>query len=119
MSYKFDNNTPIYIQLVEVLKKDIISGKMNPKDRLPSVRDLALEFKVNPNTMQRALVELETLKLVYTESTNGRYITRDKKLIDKYKNKYAEEISNNYISNMEKLGFTKEELMNYLEKRYK
>ena len=72
MKIVFDNNTPIYIQLVEVLKKNIISGKMNPKDRLPSVRDLALEFKVNPNTMQKALMELEDLGLIYTERTNGK-----------------------------------------------
>lgn len=116
MAYNFDNNIPIYIQLVEVLKKDIISGKMNPKDRLPSVRDLALEFKVNPNTMQRALVELENLKLVYTESTNGRFITHDKKLINKYKENYAQDLTKTYLTNMKEFGFNKCEVINYLER---
>ena len=85
MKFDFDNNVPIYIQLVEQLKIYIISGKINSGERLPSVRELALKTKVNPNTMQKALVELEELKLVYTERTNGKYVTNDQKLIEKYK----------------------------------
>ena len=84
--FKFDNNTPIYIQLVEQLKIDIISGQLKSGERLPSVRDLALQNKVNPNTMQKALVELEELNLIYTERTNGKYVTEDTKLIEKHKN---------------------------------
>ena len=100
MKFYFDNNTPIYIQLVEQLKIYIISGKLNPGDRLPSVRDLALQTKVNPNTMQKALVELEEQSLVYTERTNGKFVTNDQKLIDKYKKQYADEISNKYFLSM-------------------
>jgi len=85
MSVEFDNNIPIYIQLVEQLKIDIISGKIPPGNRIPSVRDLSLQMKVNPNTMQKALVELEELNLIYTESTNGKYVTDNPKLIDEYK----------------------------------
>ena len=80
-----ENNIPIYIQLVEQLKIYIISGEIKPGERLSSVRDLALQTKVNPNTMQKALVELEELSLVYTERTNGKYVTTDTSLIDKYK----------------------------------
>ena len=85
MKFEFDNNVPIYIQLVEQLKIYIISEKIKSGERLPSVRDLALQTKVNPNTMQKALVELEELKLIYTERTNGKYITNDKDLINSYK----------------------------------
>ena len=70
MKLEFENNIPIYIQLVEQLKIDIISGKLKPGDRLPSVREFALNLKVNPNTMQKALAELEEEKLIYTERTN-------------------------------------------------
>ena len=115
MKFEFDNNIPIYIQLVEQLKIYIISGKINPGDRLPSVRELALQTKVNPNTMQKALVELEELKLVYTERTNGKFVTNDKKLIDKYKCEYANELSNKYFSSMESIGFDKNEAINYLK----
>lgn len=114
MKFNFDNNIPIYIQLVEQLKIYIISGKLKPGERLPSVRELALEIKVNPNTMQKALVELEELKLVYTERTNGKYVTSDEKLINKLKLEYAKEISDKYFSNMKSIGFDKEETIKYL-----
>lgn len=116
MKLEFDNNIPIYIQLVEQLKIYIISGKINPGERLPSVRDLALQTKVNPNTMQKALVELEEMNLVYTKRTNGRFVTTDEKLIDKYKKQYADELSNKYFSNMKDIGFDKNKTIDYLKK---
>ena len=115
MEFEFDNNVPIYIQLVEQLKKYIISGQMNPGERLPSVRDLALQTKVNPNTMQKALGELEDLKLIYTERTNGKFVTEDKKLIDKLRKEYALELSKKYFIGMEDIGFSKEETIEYLK----
>ena len=114
---KFDNNIPIYIQLVEEIKKDIISGRILPGDRLSSVREYALEMKVNPNTMQKALQELENLNLVYTERTNGKFVTTDKRLIDKYRKEYALNLSNKYFTDMESIGFTKEEVVEYLKIR--
>jgi len=116
VSFVFDNNIPIYIQLVEQFKIYIISGKVKPGDRLPSVRDLALQIRVNPNTVQKALVELEELGLVYTERTNGKYVTDNKKLIDKYREEYARDIANKYFYNMKNIGFDKEEAIKYLEK---
>ena len=116
MGFEFNNNIPIYIQLVEQLKICIISGRIKPGERLPSVRDLALQTKVNPNTMQKALVELEDLKLVYTERTNGKFVTNDQKLIDKYKKSYADEISNKYFLSMESIGFNKNNTIEYLKK---
>ena len=118
MNFKFDNNIPIYIQLVEQLKIYIISGKILPGDRLPSVRDLALDSKVNPNTMQKALTELEEQKLIYTERTNGKYITEDKDLIEKIRKDYANELTKKYLSNMLDIGINKEDTTKYL-KEYK
>ena len=115
MNFNFDNNIPIYIQIVEQLKIEIISGKLKPGARLPSVRDLALQTKVNPNTMQKALTELEDLKLIYTERTNGKYVTNDKKLINKYKEECALNLTNKYFSNMESIGYNKKEVINYLK----
>ena len=112
---KFDNNVPIYIQLVEEIKKDIISGRILPGERLPSVRDLAMSMKVNPNTMQKALQELESINLIYTERTNGKYVTEDKKLIDRYRREFAKNLSNKYFTDMESIGFTKEEAIEYLK----
>ena len=115
MNFEFDNNIPIYIQLVEQLKICIISGKIKPGERLPSVREFALQTKVNPNTMQKALIELEELKLIYTERTNGKFVTEDKKLIEKYKKKYAEEISNKYYLSMKNIGFDEKDAIGYLK----
>ena len=83
--------------------------------KLPSVRELALTAKVNPNTMQKALTELEEKGLIYTERTNGKYVTKDKKLIEKTKNNLAKEIVNKYITSMNNIGFSKEESLFYLQ----
>ena len=115
MNFVFDNNIPIYIQLVEQLKIYIISGKIKNGERLPSVRELALITKVNPNTMQKALSELEELGLVYTERTNGKYVTNDDKLINKFRMEYALGLSSKYFSSMEELGFKKNEMIDYLK----
>jgi len=116
MQFEFDNNIPIYIQLVEQFKIYIISGKIKSGDRLPSVRELALQTKVNPNTMQKALVELENLGLVYTERTNGKFVTNDQKLIYQYKKEYAYELSKKYFLSMENIGFDNNETIDYLRK---
>ena len=115
MKFEFDNNAPIYLQLVEQLKIHIISGIFKSGDRLPSVRDLALQIKVNPNTVQKALFELEEMKLIYTERTNGKFITEDEDLIAKYKDEYACELSKKYLYNMQKIGFNQSETIKYLK----
>ena len=78
MDYIFNNERPIYIQLVETIRVQIVSGKLKSGERLPSVRELALTAKVNPNTMQKALAELEDEGLVYTERTNGKFVITNK-----------------------------------------
>lgn len=113
---EFDNNIPIYIQIVEKLKIDIVSGNLKPGEKLPSVRELAIQTKVNPNTMQKALIELENLKLIYTERTNGKYVTINKNVIDKLKEEYAFDLSKEYFSNMKAIGFDKKETIKYLKK---
>jgi len=115
MQFDFDNNIPIYIQLVEQLKIYIISGKIKGGERLPSVRELALKTKVNPNTMQKALVELEELKLIFTERTNGKFVTTDQNLIDKYKKEYADGLSNKYFISMENIGYDRADAIKYLK----
>ena len=115
MDYIFDNERPIYIQLVEMLRKEIVSGKLKAGERLPSVRELALTARVNPNTMQKALVELENEGLVYTERTNGKFVTQDNELIEKIKKELAKEKVNNYLNDMKNIGITYEESITYLQ----
>ncbi len=116
-SFMFSNDRPIYIQLVEQLELYIVSGKIPPGQRLPSVRDLAISAKVNPNTMQRALAELESLKLIYTERTNGKFVTTNEKLLTKYRNKLATEKAKIYFQSMQKLGFDKNNALEFLKQK--
>jgi len=115
VSYNFDNERPIYVQLVEKIRLDIISGKLKSSERIPSVRELALEARVNPNTMQKALVELEEEGLLYTERTNGKYVTDNKKLIEKIKKELAEEKVSIFLEDMKNIGIESDEIINYLK----
>lgn len=115
MDYNFDNERPIYIQLVEMIRIDIVSGKFKKGQKLPSVRELALMMKVNPNTMQKALVELENEKLIYTERTNGKYVTEDKELIENAKKELAQEKVNNYLKSMQDIGINYDSAIRYLQ----
>jgi len=111
----FDNERPIYVQLVEKLRIEIVSSKLKSGERIPSVRELALTARVNPNTMQKALAELESEGLVYTERTNGKFVTDNKELIEKIKRKLAEEKVKNYINDMRNIGINHEQSIQYLQ----
>ena len=115
MEFVFDNNIPIYIQLLEYMKIYLISGVFKCGDKLPSVREFATTFKVNPNTMQKALSELESMKLIYTERTNGKFVTKDNKLIEKLKDEYAITLAKSYFQGMKRIGLGKADSIKYLE----
>ena len=116
MEFTFDNNIPIYIQLLEYMKIYLISGVFKCGEKLPSVREFATTFKVNPNTMQKALVELEELKLIYTERTNGKYVTKDSKLLEKLKDEYASTLAKSYFEGMKRIGLGKADSIKYIER---
>lgn len=107
--WHFSNDKPIYTQIVEHIKQLIVSGGLSPGDKLPSVRELAQEACVNPNTMQRAMAELENNGLLYTMRSAGRYITEDAELIKQVKNELAKKEISDFLQSMEKLGFSPEE----------
>lgn len=115
VDYIFDNERPIYVQLVEKLKAEIVSEKLKQGERLPSVRELALIARVNPNTMQKALAELENEGLVYTERTNGKFVTTNKELIEKIKKELAEEKVINFLNDMKNIGITNIDAIKYLQ----
>ena len=111
MPWELDNDRPIYLQLMERIQQDIVSGIYKPGDRLPSVRDLAVEAAVNPNTMQKALSELERSGLVYSQRTSGRFITEDKKLLSHMKSELAKTHIHDFFTSMRQLGFCDEEIL--------
>lgn len=119
MEWNFESDRPIYIQLVEKMKIAIISGKYKAGDRLPSVRDFAIEIKANPNTVQRAYLELEEEGLVLTQRTNGKFVTEDKNLIKKMREEIAKQSLEKFIDSMIELGFSKEEIREYIMLNYR
>lgn len=113
----FEANLPIYLQIMDDFKKQIILGNYKPSDKVSSVRDLALLYGVNPNTVQRALSELERIMLLRSERTSGRYITDDLKLIDELKNEFIKDRVNKFIDELMELNFTDAEIIEHVEGR--
>ena len=116
MRWQFSNDAPIYSQLIEQIKVGIVSGVFPPGERLPSVRDMATEAGVNPNTMQRAMTELERSGLVYSQRTAGRFVTEDKAMIEATKLDLAERHIGSFMEAMLRLGYQKEEIVDLLRR---
>ena len=111
MKWQFSSDAPIYSQLIDQVKVGIVSGAFPPGERLASVRDLAVEAGVNPNTMQRALTELERDGLVYSQRTAGRFVTEDTAMIEAAKRNLADRQIQNFLTAMARLGYEKEEIV--------
>ena len=116
MQWQFSNDAPIYTQLIQHIKIGIVTGVFPPGERLPSVRDLATEAGVNPNTMQRALAELERDGLVYSQRTAGRFVTEDNTMINQAKRSLAERHVKTFLEAMLRLGFQKDEIIDLISK---
>lgn len=110
----FDQNVPIYLQLVEKIRFRIISGELSPGERVLSVREWALQERVNPNTMQKALSELEDEGLIVTERTNGKFVTDDLEAISQCKKDEAERLAAEFLEKMNQIGFDADEVMQYI-----
>ena len=115
MNWNFRSDLPIYSQLVEQIKLGIVSGAFLPGERLASVRDMAAEAGVNPNTMQRALQELERDGMVYSQRTAGRFVTENMSVIEHAKRKLADEQVRSFLDAMGRLGYRREEILSLLK----
>ena len=116
MAWNLQSDRPIYAQLVDQIQRMIVTGIFPAGSRLPSVRELAAEAAVNPNTMQRALVKLEEDGLLYTQLTSGRYVTEETERIMEVKRALAEELIRQFVENMNRLGYTREQSVELLKK---
>jgi DNA-binding transcriptional regulator YhcF (GntR family) len=119
MQWDINSERPVYIQLIEQIQASIISGYFKPSDKLPSVRDLAAEASVNPNTMQKALAELERGGLIYSNRTSGRYITSDLTLIKELKGQSAKDLILDFLEKMNQLGFQQEDVLSMITETVK
>lgn len=114
MAWTLQSDRPIYAQLVERLKTEIVSGIYPPGGRLPSVRELAATASVNPNTMQKAFAELERTGLIITMRTSGRIVTEDTSMINETRRELAEEQISQFLTQMNNLGFDRAEIIQLL-----
>lgn len=117
MIWELNSDRPVYLQLVEQLQLGVICGELAPGSRVPPVRELAASAAVNPNTMQRALAELESTGLMQTQRTSGRCVTTDTALIMAAKNDLAQRQLDFFIEQMRRLGYSAPELIQLIEQR--
>ena len=116
MKWVFNNDRPIYAQITSQIERGIVTGEFSPGSSLPSVRVLAEEAEVNPNTMQKALADLETKGLLFAQRTAGRFVTEDRKMIENLKENLAKDYILTFLSGMKSIGIEKDETIEMLKK---
>lgn len=116
MAWNLDSDRPIYAQILERIQMQIVSGVYQPGTKIPSVRELAADAGVNPNTMQKALVELERSGLVITLRTSGRVVTEDLNMIKEIRSQLAGEEAREFLKRMKELGFDSKDIIDLLKK---
>ena len=116
MPVKFSNDKPIFMQLADLIKSEIISGKYKTNEKLPSVREFAFEFQVNPNTVQKALQILEDEGLIITNKTNGKFVAENSNLLESQKYKTINQEINLFFEKMKSLGLTTSEIKELINK---
>lgn len=119
MVWTFKSDIPIYTQLISIIKENIVSGRYSPGEKLTSVRDLSTEAGVNPNTMQRALAELEREGLVFSQRTSGRFVTEDREMIQNAKKELAQVHVDTFLSAMSQLGYETTQIVELISKTEK
>lgn len=115
LSWDLKSDRPIYFQLIEQIQLKIVSGVYPPGSRLPSVRDMATDAAVNPNTMQRALSELEMKGLLYSQRTSGRFVTENEEAVMDMRNSIARSVIQEFIERMRSLGYDNQQTISLLQ----
>lgn len=116
MEANFSPGVPIYLQIMDIIRRGIVSGGWQPGERVPSVRELSVQFGVNPNTVQRSLSELEREELLRTERTTGRFVTDDARIITRAQEGMAKAAADAFLQEMKGLGFSGAVVLDYVKK---
>ncbi|MDO4343613.1 MAG: GntR family transcriptional regulator [Eubacteriales bacterium] len=116
---EFNPQVPIYLQVVTSIKRDIVIGQLKPGDKLPSVRDLAVSYTINPNTAGRVYTELEAEGICFTRRGLGTFITEDKERVEQMKEEMAKELTDHFLDGMKRLGISPQEAINIIKEREK
>ena len=115
MKVEFNDTIPIFLQIMTLIKMQVISGSIKPGDKLLSVREYSKVLEVNPNTVQHAYQELEREGFAFTQRGMGSYITKDKSVVNKAKRQMAEEKIDNFVNGMRGLGFSDQEILDFIK----
>ncbi len=116
LAWQFTSDRPIYVQMSDQIVAGILSGTYQLGEKLPSVREFAIMASVNPNTVQRALSELESIGLIETQRNTGKFVTTEESLIEMARNKRGEALVADFLKSMADLGYTREQTLSLLEK---
>ena len=113
---KYSNDIPIYLQIMDLLLKDIINGKYRPGEQIPAVRELSKIYSANPNTCQKAVAELTEMGLLVSCSTNGKFVTENRELLSRCKKDILRDLITKFLDDIKSMGYTKEEVMEIMRK---
>ena len=119
MAWSFSSEKPVYLQIAERITLSVLSGEYKPGEQIPTVRQLATQAAVNPNTVQRSFSILESNGLVVSQGTVGRYVTNDTEIIEKCRKMLTEDIVNGFVKKCENLSVSKNEIINIIEEVWK
>ena len=119
MAWSFTSDRPVYLQIADRIIKSVLSGEYQAGAQIPTVRQLALEAAVNPNTVQHAFAELENEGIIISKGTIGRYVTEDTQVVDICRKKMAEQLVKDFIENIERLSITTEQAIAMIEEAKK
>ena len=112
---EFSNERPIYLQIMDLIIQQILSKQLLPGDKIPAVRSLALELETNPNTVQRALQELERETILYTQRGKGRFVTENQELLAQLAANQRQELMEEYLKKMQEIGIEPKEALQQLQ----
>jgi len=115
MAWRFSQDRPVYLQISERIIKSVLSGEYEAGGQIPSVRQLAMEAAVNPNTVQHAFSELENEGLIISKGTLGRFVTEDKQVVEACRKKMAEQLVKDFTENIGQLSISKEQAIRMIE----
>ncbi len=115
----YDSRAPIYLQVIDRIKKRMVTGEIKPGDKLPSTRALALEYNVNPNTAARIYDEMEAMGLCYTERGLGTFMDRDASVVQKLRHQMAETLIQEFVREMAALGYSAQDMKQAIEEELK
>ena len=115
---EYDNNIPIYLQVINRIKKDMIQGKLPMGAKLPSTRELAVQYQINPNTAVRVYKEMEQQNMCFTKRGLGTFVTEDIAVLTAMRESMAEDLLESFVTEMRELGFSKEELLSVISTRF-